>query len=365
MNDSFVKQYQLNGRSIYPNAYPASMSGVTDAAFRRLLKKLSGNRTPLLVSEFISVEGFQGNIHHSKCRQAQFFADEKPFVMQIFGHTPKYMAQAAQNAQKMGADYLEVNCGCPAPKVVGKGGGAGLLKDLPNLKEILLRIKDAIEIPLLVKIRIGWDDDSINVMETVALVQECGAAQCTIHGRTRMQGYRGQADWDWIAQAAQFAHIPILGNGDVRSPQEAAQRIAQTGVQGVVLGRATLHNPWIFGQIADYWERGSYTHPTMDEQEQMFSLYADLLLETFKVDTKIIGRLKQLTARFANGLTHSTELMREQVLRTPDLQTFMESLHKFYAQARLGDAPLEYRPDLVRNLNGQKDKETLLSGNEY
>ena len=251
--------FRLRSLEVFPNTILSPMDGVTDAPFRRLCRVLSGDRMGLLVSEFVPTDGdavfcLEGH------KQLKFFPEERPFGVQIFGRYPDKMAAAARKiAESLHPDYIEVNAGCPAPKVAGKGSGSGLLRDLPRLREILHDVRKALDesgadMPLTLKCRIGWDSESINIMETLAIAEGEGVEMLTVHGRTRLQGYNGLADWDWIGKAAAAAKIPVIGNGDVNSVARAFDCIENYGVAGVAIGRGAMHNPWIFGQIADAWE---------------------------------------------------------------------------------------------------------------
>ena len=199
-----------------------------------------------------------------------------------------------------------VNAGCPAPKVAGKGSGSGLLRDLPRLQEILHDVKAVLdaktpEIPLTLKCRIGWDDDSIYVMETLKIAEGEGVEMLTVHGRTRLQGYNGLADWDWIGKVAAAARIPVIGNGDVNSVEVARERIENYGVSGVAIGRGAMHNPWIFGAIADAWEGKPKRVITAGEALDVFRLYYGFKIEDGSTDKGAEGRLKQLAARLCKG----------------------------------------------------------------
>jgi len=264
----------------------------------------------LLVSEFVPTDGdavfcLEGH------KQLKFFPEERPFGVQIFGRYPDKMAAAARKiAESLHPDYIEVNAGCPAPKVAGKGSGSGLLRDLPRLREILHDVRTALDksgtdLPLTLKCRIGWDSESINIMETLAIAEGEGVEMLTVHGRTRLQGYNGLADWDWIGKAAAAAKIPVIGNGDVNSVDVARERIDNYGVAGVAIGRGAMHNPWIFGQIADAWE-GKPAHViTAAEALDIFKLYYGFKIEDGSTDKGAEGRLKQLAARLCKGFSQS------------------------------------------------------------
>ena len=291
---------------VFPNTILSPMDGVTDAPFRRLCRVLSGDRMGLLVSEFVPTDGdavFNLDGH----KQLKFFPEERPFGVQIFGRFPDRMAAAARKiAESLHPDYIEVNAGCPAPKVAGKGSGSGLLRDLPRLREILHDVRKALDesgadLPLTLKCRIGWDSESINIMETLAIAEGEGVEMLTVHGRTRLQGYNGLADWDWIGKAAAAAKIPVIGNGDVNSVARAFDCIENYGVAGVAIGRGAMHNPWIFGQIADAWEGKSARVITAAEALDVFKLYYGFKIEDGSTDKGAEGRLKQLAARLCKG----------------------------------------------------------------
>ena len=299
-------RFKLRDLDVFPNTILSPMDGVTDAPFRRLCRVLSGDRMGLLVSEFVPTDGdavFNVDGH----RQLKFFPEERPFGVQIFGRFPDKMAAAAQKiAVTLKPDFIEVNAGCPAPKVAGKGSGSGLLRDLPRLQEILHEVRKTldtcgVDLPLTLKCRIGWDSDSINVMETLAIAEGEGVEMLTVHGRTRLQGYNGLADWDWIGKVAAAAKIPVIGNGDVNSVEVARERINNYGVAGVSIGRGAMHNPWLFGQIADAWE-GKPAHViTAAEALDVFPLYYGFKIEDGSTDKGAEGRLKQLAARLCKG----------------------------------------------------------------
>jgi nifR3 family TIM-barrel protein len=222
---SRVRQsFDIAGRRIWPNAYLAPMSGVTDICFRRLVSRLAQGRTGLLVSEFVSVQALVqggGRENSRSVREMDFAEEERPFSIQIFGADAGKMGAGAKVAEATGCDFIEINCGCPAPKVVGKGGGSGLLKDLPNLANILRTVKNSVSIPVTIKVRVGWNDDLITLFETLKIAEAEGAAAFVIHGRTRAQGYKGLANWDLIAEAKRRAPagLPVIGNGDIVKPR--------------------------------------------------------------------------------------------------------------------------------------------------
>ena len=353
------REYRVDGKRIFPNAYLAPMSGVTDLPFRRLISRLAGGRTGLLVSEFITVEGLT-RLNPRICRQMAFMPEERPFTVQIYGGEADRMAWGAAMVEEAGADFVEINCGCPAPKIVRRGGGSGLLRDLGNLRDILAQVKRAVQIPVTVKVRVGWAEDQINLPETQKVVEGEGAAALVIHGRTRQQGYKGLANWDLISQAKARASIPVIGNGDILKVEDVIDKLERYGVDGVAVGRGAMHNPWLFGQIADLYEGKAPREPTLEEHKALFSDYLVLLREELDIEGRLLGKLKQMAARVLKCLPNAKG-GRTDVLRSQSLNEFFDNLHK------LLDSIEDYRGralEAVRELNG-KDATEVEFGRDY
>ncbi len=295
---SEIKSFKIRDIEINPPLVLSPMAGVTDISFRRLLKQRGG--IGLTVSEFISVEGLTRNNPKSK-RQMRFYENERPFAVQIFGAQPERMRMAAEMAEEVGADILDVNCGCPAPKVVKHGGGSGLLKDHPRLEDILKEIKKAISIPMTVKIRAGFYDHTINAVETARLAEACGAEHIALHGRTKEQGYRGQANWELVKQIKETVSVPVSGSGDITTIQQAFDRFRETNCDGVLIGRGAMANPWIFRQIEDTMNGREPFQPTLEDKRTVLLEYFDMLREDMP-QMAAIGRMKQLAGQFTRGL---------------------------------------------------------------
>ena len=370
-----LKSFRLRNLEVFPNTILSPMDGVTDAPFRRLCRVLSGDRMGLLVSEFVPTDGdavFCLDGH----KQLKFFPEERPFGVQIFGRFPDRMAAAARKiAENLHPEFIEVNAGCPAPKVAGKGSGSGLLRDLPRLQEILYDVRAAldsssVDIPLTLKCRIGWDDQSINVMETLKIAEGEGVEMLTVHGRTRLQGYNGLANWEWIGKVAAAAKIPVIGNGDVNSVATARERLETYGVSGVSIGRGAMHNPWIFGQIADAWEGKPERQMTAIEALDVFPLYYKFKLEDGSTEMGALGRLKQLAARLCKGFcldergadsNDASMHIRQTLLTAQTAGEFFDRLHSLKdGVAR----DMCFSPDRLVNLNGAKDTE-LKFGDQF
>ncbi|MGA9771739.1 MAG: tRNA dihydrouridine synthase DusB [Blastocatellia bacterium] len=310
---------------ITPNLVLAPMAGVTDSSFRRLIKELTG--VGLIVTEFISVEGLtRGNMRTH--RMMKFLPEERPLSIQIFGHNDDRMVAAAEIIEEVGADIVDINCGCPAKKVVNGGGGSSLLRDLPHLEKILRRVRKAVSIPLTMKIRTGWDDSSINAVEVARLIEDCGGDMVAIHGRTRTQGYSGRANWDIIAAVKRAVSIPVIGCGDVVTAEQAVERFNETGVDGVMIGRGAIANPWIFRQTADLM-RGEQPHqPTLAEKQRVLHRYDELLRDEMH-ERKLTGKLKQMCGYFTHGLAGGARL-RERVFHSQTVAEIYEQIDGYF-----------------------------------
>jgi len=293
-----VKPFKIRNIEINPPLILSPMAGVTDYTFRRLIKRRGG--VGLSVSEFISVEGLTRSNPKSK-RQMRFAEEERPFAVQIFGGRTERMVLGAQMAQEVGADILDVNCGCPAPKVVKNGGGSGLLKDLPRLETILTEIKKSISIPLTLKLRTGFTDATINCVEVAKMAEQCGVEHIQLHGRTREQGYKGLANWDWVREIKRAVKIPVSGNGDITSIENALQRFKETGCDGILIGRGAMQNPWIFRQIEDRLNGRAPYVPTLEEKQAVLLEFFELLREDMP-ELPALGKMKQLAGQFTKGL---------------------------------------------------------------
>lgn len=225
----------------------APMAGITNAPFRLLMKELGAG---VVVSELISATGmeYQSRKTFDLCH---YFEEERPVGLQIFGESAQHLAEAARQLELRGVDFVDINLGCPVPKVVSKGGGSAMLRDPAKLYDTLAQVKKAIQIPLTIKIRTGWDACSINAIECVQAGAEAGVEWVAIHGRTRAQAYEGAADWELIRQVKEKASVPIIGNGDILTAEQALYRLRESGCDAVMIGRGALRDPFIFRRIAE------------------------------------------------------------------------------------------------------------------
>jgi len=318
-------EYKVRDLVIRPATILAPMAGVTDTLFRRVIRGLGS--CGLLMTEFTSSEGITRSAKKT-LRYLFFEEDEHPIAAQLFGANPKVMADAARMVEDLGYDAVDINLGCPAKKVV-KCGGSGLLRELPLLEEILKGIRAAVKIPLTIKLRAGWDENSIVAVEVVRMAEQIGVKAAAIHPRTRAQGYTGKADWNIIAAVKQAVKIPVIGNGDVQSPEDAARLVQETGCDAVMIGRAAATNPWIFRQMEQYRTTGRYEVPTEEDRRQLLSGYYQKILNSNLPDG--VGKMKQFACWFTHSVKNGSELRRiVHSARTP--QEVVENVERFFAE---------------------------------
>ena len=321
-----MKPFKIRNIEINPPLILSPMAGVTDFTFRRLIKRRGG--VGLSVSEFISVEGLTRHNPKAK-RQMRFDEEERPFAVQIFGGEVSRMAMGAEMAQEIGADILDVNCGCPAPKVVKKGGGSGLLKDLPNLETILKEIKKSISIPLTLKIRTGFTDSTINAVEVAKMAEQCGVEHIQVHGRTREQGYKGEANWDVIRAVKEAVSIPVSGNGDVTTVKFALEKFKETGVDGILIGRGAMQNPWIFRQIQDAMEGREPYQPDLEEKKAVLLEFFEMVSEEMP-EKPALGKMKQLAGQFTKGLVGGAQF-RQTLYHSHSAEEILDNITIYFS----------------------------------
>ena len=279
----------------------APMAGITDLPFRLLAKEQGCG---LVVSEMVSAKGLimGGDRTHNLLMTTP---EEKPIAIQLFGAEAASMAEAAVILEEKGAQIVDVNMGCPVKKVVSSGAGSALLKDLNKAGEILSSIRKRINIPLTIKIRTGWDHNSIVALEMLKVAEASGIDAMAVHGRTRSQGYGGKADWALIAQVKEQATIPIIGNGDIECPEDVSKIMVATGCDGVMIGRGALGNPWIFSQALDYMKMGAYVLPSSEEKATLVLRHLHDVVDMYG-ENKGVKLFRKHLSWYAKGMTGSS-----------------------------------------------------------
>jgi nifR3 family TIM-barrel protein len=355
-------EVRIGNVSVRPATVLAPMAGVTDTVFRRFIRHASlftANHSMadqsqtaigeaitntqsgcgLLMTEFTSADGLSRMRESKRRRYLTFYDDEHPIGAQLFGSNPQTLADAARIVEETGFDTVDLNLGCPAKRVVGCNGGSGLLRDLPKIGEIFRAVRKAVTIPFTVKFRLGWNDQQIVCVELARMAEAEGLNAVALHARTREQGYSGQAQWQWIAAVKQAVGIPVLGNGDIRTPEDAAAMIEKTGCDAVMIGRAAPANPWIFRQIAQYTATGRYDAPTIEDRYRLIRAYFEMLLAESEAtrdlprDARLgdpVGKMKQFATWFTHGVPGGAKL-RAAIYAARTGEAVLAEVERFFA----------------------------------
>ena len=327
--------FKIRDVTIDPPLILAPVAGHTDTLFRQAIKNLGG--CGLVVSELVSTEGMTR--HQERTLHLTRFEDsERPISIQIFGSNPERMAASASMVQEMGADLIDINLGCPVKKVVKQGGGSNLLRDIPLLEKIFKAVRAAITIPLTIKIRTGWDRQSTNAVEVCKLAEDCGVEGLAIHGRSRCDMFSGEADWSVITRVKERARIPIMGNGDIFTPEDALRRLRESGVDGVMMGRGVLSNPWLIRHSFDLL-MGNKVAPVTLAQKVDFMLGFLRRIQQEVPPPIVTGKMKKMGGYLSKGVPGGAQL-REKIHSSRTGEEILETIEEYFNQPSAFSVPL-------------------------
>ena len=305
------------------NVILAPMAGVTDLPFRVLCRDQGAG---CVVTEMVSAKAVLYNNKNTR-ELLQIDPAERPAAVQLFGSEPDIMAEIAARLEEGPYDYIDVNMGCPVPKIVNNGEGSALMKNPERAKEVMTAMVKAVKKPVTVKFRKGFNDLSVNAVEFAKMAESCGVAAVAVHGRTREQYYSGKADWDIIRQVKEAVRIPVIGNGDIFTPEDAGRMLKETGCDGIMVARGAKGNPWLFGRINHYLDTGEVLPgPSMAEIKAMILRHGRMLVQ-FKGEGVAMREMRGHMAWYTKGMPHSATL-RNEINQVETLEGFVELLDR-------------------------------------
>src|SRR3954468_4974898 len=321
---------QLGPLRIDPPLWLAPMAGVTDRDFRLIVRRIGG--IGVVTMEFISSKAIVSGNKRTR-EMMHFSAEERPLSIQIYGSDVATMREAALVVEELGADICDINMGCPANKVLKGCAGAALMGDLKLAESIVRTVRDAITIPLTVKFRLGLDDCRRNYLELGKICEANGVAAVAMHARTARQMFSGEADWSHLARLKEALAIPVIGNGDVREAEDALRMLAESGCDGVMVGRGATRNPWIFQQIAARMSGGQITEPTLEDRRELILEHFRMVVER-EHSKYALHKLRKFTGWYTHGLPNGRKL-RQAINQIPDVPTFLATVESFLGEILL------------------------------
>ncbi len=322
--------FRIGPLEIDPPLALAPMAGVTDRQFRLILRRVGG--VGLVTMEFISSEALTRGNERTR-RLMHYCEEERPISIQIYGSDPRRMAEAARIVEGIGADICDINMGCPANKVLRGCSGCSLMGDLDVARRIIAEVRGAIRIPLTVKFRAGLREESQNYVELGRICEEEGVDAVALHPRTAKQMYRGKADWSRIARLKRELSIPVVGNGDIKSPQDAVSMLRETGCDAVMIGRASMRNPWIYRQVRALLAGEELEQPTTEDRREVILAHFRMLMEQEDDETFVLHKLRTFTGWYTTGLTGGRQL-RVQINSLHSAPAFIEAVERFFDSTR-------------------------------
>ena len=325
--------FKIGSVPVDPPLILAPMAGVTDRDFRLIVRRIGG--VGVVSMEFISSKALVGG--HRQATDLMYFSDEeRPIAIQIYGSDPEIMAEAARIVEEIGSDICDINMGCPANKVLKGCAGAALMGDLGLAERIIGTVRRAISIPLTVKFRLGLRQQEKNYLELGRICEANGVQAVAMHGRTAKQMFRGEADWSEISRLKQTLSIPVVGNGDVKEPDDALRLLAETGCDGVMIGRGATKNPWIFRQIEARLSGGRVPEPTLEDRRNLILGHFQMVAE--RDPSKLaLHKLRKFTGWYTHGLPRGRKL-RQQINQLPDVETFFHAIETFFEELLVDQA---------------------------